>query len=38
MKVKTIAITEITLGVLTIAAHICPAPCSDILFGATLRS
>ncbi len=33
MKVKTVAIIEIVLGALTIAAFPCPAPCSNIVCG-----
>jgi uncharacterized membrane protein HdeD (DUF308 family) len=34
MKVKTIAIINIVLGVLIIASFMCPSLCSSILFGA----
>jgi len=29
-----LAITQIVLGVLVIAALVCPSPCSNVLFGA----
>ncbi len=34
MKVKTIAIINIVLGVLVIASFMCPTCCPEILFGA----
>ena len=34
MKVKTIAIINIVLGVLVIASFMCPTCCPAILFGA----
>ncbi len=34
MKVKTVAIIEIVLGALTIAAYICPAIWANIVLGA----
>ena len=34
LSIKTIAITEIVLGALTITTYLCPSPCSKIIFGA----